>query len=146
MDKVRLYVHLVEEMGKVAKMMKSKKNALVFFSVALINLVLSVLLYVCNSSALIIEDVVKDGILYIFSLVLYWFLYFVFSIKSGVQGKTLLPIPYLVFSLMGIIVFGVNVKNDPFLFFPMMYLVSIFGVSLYWEFLRGDKEKDGGME
>ena len=97
-------------------------------------------------SYLIIEDVVKDGILYIFSLVLYWFLYFVFSIKSGVQGKTLLPIPYLVFSLMGIIVFGVNVKNDPFLFFPMMYLVSIFGVSLYWEFLRGDKEKDGGME
>ena len=121
--------------------MKLKKNTPVFFSVALINLILSVLLYVCDSSAFIIEDVVKVGIFYIFSLVLYWFLYFVFSIKSSVQEKTLLPIPYLVFSLVCIIVFGINAKNDTFLFLPMMYLVSIFGVSLYWEFLKGDKEK-----
>lgn len=121
--------------------MKLKKNSLVFFCVTLINLILSVLLYVCDSSAFIIEDVVKVGIFYIFSLVLYWFLYFVFSIKSSVQEKTLLPIPYLVFSLVCIIVFGINAKNDTFLFLPMMYLVSIFGVSLYWEFLKGDKEK-----
>ena len=121
--------------------MKLKKNTPVFFSVALINLILSVLLYVCDSSAFIIEDVVKVGIFYIFSLVLYWFLYFVFSIKSSVQEKTLLPIPYLVFSLVCIIVFGINAKNDTFLFLPMMYLVSIFGVSLYWEFLKGDKKK-----
>lgn len=121
--------------------MKLKKNALVFFCVTLINLILSVLLYVCDSSAFIIEDVVKVGIFYIFSLVLYWFLYFVFSIKSSVQGKTLLPIPYLVLSLVCIIAFGINAKNDTFLFLPMMYLVSIFGVSLYWEFLKGDKKK-----
>ena len=121
--------------------MKLKKNSLVFFCVTLINLILSVLLYVCDSSAFIIEDVVKVGIFYIFSLVLYWFLYFVFSIKSSVQEKTLLPIPYLVFSLVCIIVFGIHAKNDTFLFLPMMYLVSIFGVSLYWEFLKGDKKK-----
>ena len=121
--------------------MKLKKNALVFFCVTLINLILSVLLYVCDSSAFIIEDVVKVGIFYIFSLVLYWFLYYVFSIKSSVQGKTLLPIPYLVFSLVCIIAFGINAKNDTFLFLPMMYMVSIFGVSLYWEFLKGDKKK-----
>lgn len=121
--------------------MKLKKNTPVFFSVALINLILSVLLYVCDSSAFIIEDVVEVGILYIFSLVLYWFLYFVFSFKSSAQGKTLLPIPYLVFSLIGIIAFGANIKHDAFLFFPVMCLISIFGVSLYWEFLRGDKAK-----
>lgn len=121
--------------------MKLKKNTPVFFSVALINLILSVLLYVCDSSAFTIEDVVEVGILYIFSLVLYWFLYFVFSFKSSAQGKTLLPIPYLVFSLIGIIAFGANIKHDTFLFFPVMCLISIFGVSLYWEFLRGDKAK-----
>lgn len=121
-----------KEKGEV----KLKRNVFVFSVVALINIVLALLLYFSPSGDFVIADIVKLGIGYIFSLVTYWFFYFIFSIKFSSNEKPISHIFYLAILPITIVVSALNVKNQPILFFPMMYMVSLFGVSLYWEFLK----------
>ena len=113
-----------------------KKNIIIFLVVVIINFLLTYLLYKCNIKNFQKEDVLKLIILYLFSIFVYWFFFAFYYIKEMMKKNNETSIVAVIFSAIVIFISLINVKANPILFLPMMYMISLFGISIYWNFFR----------
>ena len=98
------------------------KNIIVFSVVAVINSISAYLLYVFNYQKFQQNDFVKLVVLYLFSLFTYWFFFVFYTIEEKIK-KTPISSPIAVIcSVIAFIAIILNLKNDSFLFFPLMYI------------------------
>ena len=81
------------------------------------------------------EDGIKLVVLYFFSLLVYWFFFCLYRVKEKMKKESSCIIA-IIFSTLVLFLSLINVFNKPILFLPMMYMIAILGVSIYWEFLR----------
>lgn len=112
-----------------------KKNIKIFLVILIINFLLTILLYKYNIEDFQKGDVWKLLILYLFSIFAYWFFFAIYYINEMMKRNEM-SIVAVIFSAIVIIISLFNVKSNPILFFPMMYMISLFGVSIYWQFFR----------
>ncbi|MBQ7882554.1 MAG: hypothetical protein IJ312_07585 [Treponema sp.] len=113
-----------------------KKNIIIFLVILIINFLLIYLLYKYNIENFQKGDVWKLIILYLFSIFVYWFFFAIYYINEMMRKKNETSIVAVIFSAIVIIISLINVKSNPILFLPMMYMVSLFGISIYWQFFR----------
>ena len=125
------------------KMSSTNKNTnYVFFIVCFFNLFICISLCILQLSELTHSDIINVIILYIISLVLYWFLNFIFYLKDKHSEQHISHLFSLLFSGLAITIMLFNVKEKVILLIPIMFLVSIFSISVLWEFLRGGKNEN----
>lgn len=116
--------------------MKHIKSIIVFIILIFINLLLDFLLFNFNKDEFQNGDILTLVVLYCFSLFVYWFFIFIYKCSEILMGKSLIQIFAFVFSGVSIIIMMINVRNEPILFMPLMFIDSVFASSFYWEFLR----------
>ena len=115
--------------------MKISKNKLSFFIVFFVNIVLGFLLYKCNTDI----DLELSIILVILSYIVYWLLnlYLIFLKKTNqISNYTILLIVGFIVCLFSLIAMVFNLKNDPFLFFPIMFIISMLSTFVNWLFFE----------
>ena len=115
--------------------MKIRKNLLCFFIVFPVNMILGFFLYKCNSDI----DLGLSIILVILSYVVYWIfnLYFIFLKKTNqISNYTILLIVGFIVCLFSLIAMVFNLKNDPILFFPIMFIISMLSTFVNWLFFE----------
>lgn len=113
------------------------KNLIVFVSITIINGILDFFLYKYNAQTFQKEDFIKLVILYLSSLITYWFFFCFYFIEEKIRDKkNNTCIVAIIFSVLVLLISAINIINISILFLPMMYMVSLLGVSIYWQFLR----------
>ena len=113
------------------------KNLIVFFLISIINGMLDFFLYKYNAQNFQTKDFIKLLILYLFSLITYWFFFCFYFVEEKIRNKkNSISIVAIIFSVLALLVCAINIVNNPILFFPMMYIIPLLGVSIYWQFLR----------
>lgn len=112
-----------------------KKNIKIFLVVLIINFLLTILLYKYNIEDFQKGDVWKLIIIYLFSIFVYWFFFVIYYINEMMKRNEM-SIVAVIFSAIALIISLINVKSNSIFFLPMMYMISLFGVSFYWQFFR----------
>lgn len=113
------------------------RNLIVFIPVSILNIILDFCLYKFNAQTFEKEDFIKLLVLYLFSLVTYWFFFLFYFLEEKIKNrKNCSSIVAIIFSVLVLLISIINVANNPILFLPMMYMVSLLGISIYWQFLR----------
>lgn len=115
--------------------MKISKKLLSFFIVFFVNIVLGFLLYKYNSDI----DLELSIILVVSSYVVYWLLnlYLFFLKKTNqISNYTILLIVGFIVCLISLIAMVFNLKNNPILFFPIMFIISMLSTFVNWLFFE----------
>lgn len=114
--------------------MRKKTNALIFLIIAIINSVLCFLFYKSDLDNNQKDDIITFVVIYFSSLVVYWFFYLVYYIEEKLRINRVTCNIFALFSALAIILLIIKVKTDTILFFPLMYMFSLLGVSVFWSF------------
>lgn len=106
--------------------MKNRALLITFLIVFILNSFLGGCLYKFNND-FSVQNIIP---LFLLSLIVFWLFYgyLVFIKKNKPETFYLTTILGVLFSAVCIFVILFNIKNSPVLFFPLMFLVSMFGI------------------
>lgn len=114
--------------------MRKRTNALIFLIIAIINSVISFLFYKADLESSQKNDITIFVVIYFSSLFVYWFFYLVYYIEEKIRINRITCNLFAIFSALAIIFLIIKVKANTILLFPLMYMFSLLGVSVFWSF------------